>query len=392
MEEERLENLPTGLQLQKMERDFDLNAERECFSCYYDLHLSATSCECSPDQFGCLKHANLICSCEPNRKFALLRHTMDDLKILVEALEGRLDAIEVWASKDLELVPAEKDACGAMLDQEGHISAPIGCDQKESPPCSSRTQENLHINEPCSSSYHVSSGLVQSENQQGRFGFSPSQVKTVGHYDILSKEALTKDSGSKVRQGFCIDLNLDTTSDEHGSGLQQVSYSCDSKATGNVAESFWSVCKEEKVTSPEVPKQLDIVLLTGDCDSSVSIVRRNKHHFPCVVDNRNPCVSDGSKLFGADLLVSLPQSSIRPSNLTKTEILGNSDVKVYVTDQTRSIEKMNFCVELIHFGTLLFTKPWCSKEAIFPKGMLIWKLWSSRNFSFLFCSFLSSIV
>ena len=99
MEEERLERLPTGMQLQKMERDFDLKYERECFSCFYDLHLSAASCECSPDQFACLKHASLICSCEPNRKFALLRHTMDDLKTLVEALEGSLDAIKVLGLK-----------------------------------------------------------------------------------------------------------------------------------------------------------------------------------------------------------------------------------------------------------------------------------------------------
>ncbi|CBI39010.3 unnamed protein product, partial [Vitis vinifera] len=184
MEEERLDRLPIGWRLQKMERDFDLKNERECFSCFYDLHLSAASCECSPDQFACLKHASLICSCEPNRKFVLLRYTMDDLKTLVESLEGGLDAIEVWASEDLGLVSADKDAC------------------------------------------------------------------------------LTKGYESKVGQGFCIDLNLDTMSDEHVSGLQQVSYSCDSKATGN----------------------------------------------------------------------------------------------------------MNFCVEPMHFGTVLFGKPWCSKQAIFPKG------------------------
>lgn len=368
MEEERLDRLPIGWRLQKMERDFDLKNERECFSCFYDLHLSAASCECSPDQFACLKHASLICSCEPNRKFVLLRYTMDDLKTLVESLEGGLDAIEVWASEDPGLVSADKDACGAMLDQEREIFGPIGCDQKESPPCSSRTQENLDINEPCSSSYHVSSEVVQSENQQGTFGFCVSHIRTDRHNDNLNKEGLTKGYESKVGQGFCIDLNLDTMSDEHVSGLQQVSYSCDSKATGNVAETFLSVCKEEKVNCPDVPKQPDIVRLGGDCDSSVSYVLPNKHHFPYPVDNGNPCVSDGSKLFGADILVSLPHSSTLPSSLPKTEILGSSDVKACATDQTCLIPKMNFCVEPMHFGTVLFGKPWCSKQAIFPKG------------------------
>lgn len=43
-------------------------------------------------------------------------------------------------------------------------------------------------------------------------------------------------------------------------------------------------------------------------------------------------------------------------------------MKACVTDQTCLIPKMNFCVEPMHFGTVLFGKPWCSKQAIFPKG------------------------
>ena len=296
--------------------------------------------------------------------------------------------LKYWASKDLGLVSADKDACYPMLDQERKISGPIGCDQKESPPCSSRTQENLDINELCSSSYHVSSEVVRSENQQGRLGFCESHVWIDWHNnDSLSKEALTKESGSKVGQGFCIYLNLDTISDEHCCGLQQVSYSCDIKASRNVTQTFLSVFKEEKVTSPGVPKQSDIVLLCGNCDSSISYVRPNKLHFSYPVDNRNPCVSDDGKLFGADILVSLSHSSILPNNLSETGILGNSDVKASVTNQTCSIQKMNFCVGPIHFGTLLCGKPWCSKEAIFPKGMLIRRLLSSRNFSFHFSFF-----
>lgn len=43
-------------------------------------------------------------------------------------------------------------------------------------------------------------------------------------------------------------------------------------------------------------------------------------------------------------------------------------MKACATDQTCLIPKMNFCVEPMHFGTVLFGKPWCSKQAIFPKG------------------------
>ncbi|GAV57257.1 JmjC domain-containing protein/JmjN domain-containing protein/zf-C5HC2 domain-containing protein/FYRN domain-containing protein/FYRC domain-containing protein [Cephalotus follicularis] len=101
MEEERIGRLPAQLKLQKMTNDFDLNSERECFSCFYDLHLSAVSCRCSPDRFACLKHENHICSCEIGNRFVLLRYNMVELNALVEALEGRLDALKAWASNNL---------------------------------------------------------------------------------------------------------------------------------------------------------------------------------------------------------------------------------------------------------------------------------------------------
>ena len=98
-------------------------------------------------------------------------------------------------------------------------------------------------------------------------------------------------------------------SDEHVTGLQQVSYSCDSKATGNVDETFCQFTRKKKVNCSDVPKQPNMVRLGGNCNLSVSYVLLSKHHFPYPVDNGNPCVSDGSKLFGADILVSLPHSN-----------------------------------------------------------------------------------
>ncbi|KAI5312112.1 hypothetical protein L3X38_041285 [Prunus dulcis] len=99
MEEERLDRLPICLKPQKMERDFDLNNGGECFSCFYDLHLLAARCKCSPDRFSCLKHAKLFCSCDINHRYVLQLHTINELNMLVEALEGRSEAI-IWASED----------------------------------------------------------------------------------------------------------------------------------------------------------------------------------------------------------------------------------------------------------------------------------------------------
>ncbi|CAH2034614.1 unnamed protein product [Thlaspi arvense] len=104
MEEERLADVGMDASsLVKMEKDFDSNSERECFSCFYDLHLSASGCKCSPEEYACLKHSDDLCSCEEENRFVLLRYTMDELSSLVRALEGESDDLKIWASKVLAI-------------------------------------------------------------------------------------------------------------------------------------------------------------------------------------------------------------------------------------------------------------------------------------------------
>ncbi|XP_075497635.1 lysine-specific demethylase JMJ18-like isoform X1 [Primulina tabacum] len=99
LEKKRIERLPQVTNFQKMEKYLDLHIERECFACFFDLHLSAASCNCSSKKFACLKHANLICCCEPDNRFLILRYTIDELNTLVEALEECTDALKIWSSK-----------------------------------------------------------------------------------------------------------------------------------------------------------------------------------------------------------------------------------------------------------------------------------------------------
>ncbi|CAN8274376.1 unnamed protein product [Cochlearia groenlandica] len=107
MEEERLNHLGDSFSLLKMEEGFDITRERECFLCFYDLHVSASSCKCSPDRFACLTHAKDLCSCESNERFVLMRHSLDELWSLVRALEGDPNSIEAWARKFLEQNPLQ---------------------------------------------------------------------------------------------------------------------------------------------------------------------------------------------------------------------------------------------------------------------------------------------
>ncbi|KAK7281435.1 hypothetical protein RIF29_09424 [Crotalaria pallida] len=178
MEEERLVCLPTHVKFLKMDSDFDLYKERECFSCFYDLHLSAVGCECSHDRYSCLKHSSLLCSCGMDRRFVLLRYTINELNKLVEALEGQSPAIEVWANKNLGMAcsdankvfmnkpDVERDTYKTMSRQEGESSA------------------RCAGNKDC-------------------------------HNDNINYKKLPIDNEDKVDQAGCLDLNLNVMSGEN---------------------------------------------------------------------------------------------------------------------------------------------------------------------------------
>ncbi|PQP94723.1 putative lysine-specific demethylase JMJ16 [Prunus yedoensis var. nudiflora] len=104
MERVRREFLCSSSQALKMDNNFDATSERECSICFFDLHLSAAGCHhCSPDRYACLNHAKKFCSCAWSAKFFLFRYDMDELNILLEALDGKLSAVYRWARLDLGL-------------------------------------------------------------------------------------------------------------------------------------------------------------------------------------------------------------------------------------------------------------------------------------------------
>ncbi|KAH9315560.1 hypothetical protein KI387_024187, partial [Taxus chinensis] len=103
MERARRVYLANPAKTRKMDHDFDATKERECLSCHYDLHLSAVGCECCPERFACLEHAKQMCKCAWDLRFFLYRYDIAELDTLVEALEGKMNAIYRWANLDLGL-------------------------------------------------------------------------------------------------------------------------------------------------------------------------------------------------------------------------------------------------------------------------------------------------
>ncbi|KAI8556170.1 hypothetical protein RHMOL_Rhmol05G0231000 [Rhododendron molle] len=103
MERVRREFLCNSSHAVKMESNFDATSERECSVCLFDLHLSAAGCRCSPDRYTCLNHTKQLCLCSWSAKFFLFRYDINELNILVEAVEGKLSAVYRWAKLDLGL-------------------------------------------------------------------------------------------------------------------------------------------------------------------------------------------------------------------------------------------------------------------------------------------------
>ncbi|KAL8539023.1 hypothetical protein ACS0TY_000863 [Phlomoides rotata] len=135
----------------KMESTFDANSERECSECFFDLHLSAAGCHhCSPHKYACLNHAKQLCSCSWGAKFFLFRYDINELNILVEALEGKLSAVYRWARLDLGLA----------------LSSYVSRDKKENPGNAGKlsyTSQGLAPKE--TSSVHT---VVSSKEQKGK--------------------------------------------------------------------------------------------------------------------------------------------------------------------------------------------------------------------------------
>ncbi|CAL1402644.1 unnamed protein product [Linum trigynum] len=177
MENERIQVLPDQFKQQKMEEPSDLNSERECFSCFYDLYLSAATCNCSTKQFACLKHAKHVCSCEPEQRYVLLRYTMDELSSLVDALEGDVAAMKLWAS----------DNFGSSL-----VSAH---NPKEGPSDSFPSTDEMVGS--CGSNSHASSDVIQSDNKNVFSNIEGSALQT---------------GAGDAKEEVCIDLNLDAVS------------------------------------------------------------------------------------------------------------------------------------------------------------------------------------
>ncbi|KAK1375678.1 lysine-specific demethylase JMJ18-like [Heracleum sosnowskyi] len=319
VEKKRIKNLPLHLKPWKMEKDLDLTSERECFSCFYDLHMSAACCKCSPDRFACLKHASILCSCQKDDKFVLVRYTMDELSTLIEALEEELGALEAWASVDKGLV------CINCEDNISGISCPK---QNDGPDFFPKTEETL---------------------QEDTANRCMSQVVTNGH----KKDIVGKNTETMPTNRCFIDLNLDSMSIAQESMLKQTS----DIYNDNTMVNEENVCNSGLVRGAfhreHSGKKLDSRQLGSCSGSSVSYVISDNVHPSPSMDVADRCASNDNLNFGC---------------LSSNEVVDQLGIKDTQSVRSGPVQKFSFDVHPINIGYVVFGKLWCNKQVIHPKG------------------------
>lgn len=430
----RREFLCNSSQALKMESNFDATSERECSICFFDLHLSAAGChQCSPDRYACLNHAKQLCSCAWSTKFFLFRYDIDELNILLEALEGKLSAVYRWARLDLGL---------ALSSYIGKDNMKVG---KLSYASKSTILEDVS-SQPPSNCFKDPVGKEHTKDGPGKStGREESVLSAVNSLQVcqLSREdtsyalnSAEKESGLKMTSVENLILLSDDESDEpkklHSDSPTVISSANQLELCNRLVASDGKVspCNVEKaavlnmpVTDAAVMVEKVISPLGGGEKKEVS----SHSHSMDVKDEQendgqsgydspnlssvlgsagaergsNTCDSGEPKvaISRSDPKHSQPCRSIKPENEDRYEKMGtNADANIVDNVRTATgnpsssqnnldryyrqkgpriakvVRRITCIVEPLEFGVVLSGKSWCNSQAIFPKGM--WHLHS----------------
>lgn len=327
-----------------MEKDFDSENERECFSCFYDLHLSAGGCKCSPDQFSCLKHIKYMCSCGDDDRFVLIRYSLDELRKLVSALEGELDAISLWASPEFGLISNNSD----QKVFESKLAEDSVVTQKESRQslyASLEGEERMKVNGSSSSHSQVSSEVIQ-------HGFE-NAVSNTNSTNVMDVEGTIVKKDPSLKKHDCTSLNLDVRLDHSLSTVPTVSNRYCHTAVSD-PEELETFCKLEKVCSSDDVGEAKLRQLDASSDSLVHLGSVERDNPSTSAFHEDPCALEEKNFFSSECHT--PAGSVLAAGKGSV----SSESTTQPCDQVR--------VHPLNLGSITFGKLWCNEHAIFPKG------------------------
>jgi len=268
----RRKYLSNSSQSREMEADFDSTSKRECSICFYDLHLSATGCPCSPGRYSCLKHAKQHCSCAWSSRFFLFRYSTSDLDVLVEALEGKLSAVHRWAKEKLGLTlyphaPREKLQVPSVVGDKLLLA---GVKQEEFASNNAEVTNDISKLSPERGPPLLHGTSLSKERENTR----ASTVGSIG----LGSQLKEKESFLAAQSSFLAHLRKDPKAFESEKGrflAAQSSFLARLRKEANARESEKSVLKSTSASNGEGPSN---GLASGDkiaekcCQSDVILI------------------------------------------------------------------------------------------------------------------------
>ncbi|KAG7653570.1 FY-rich N-terminal [Arabidopsis suecica] len=404
----------------KMHSNFDATNERECCICFFDLHLSAAGCRCSPEKYSCLTHVKQLCSCPWVTKYFLFRYDIDELNVLVEAVEGKLSSVYRWARQDLGLaLSAQVSGSKMEIDEEEKVHKDL------SPQVAALSGKDLQLKvtsrEDLSKELEKTSKLsdinllLKDKEEQLTSSHCMKPVKEETVYDssdpnvsgcqpseegIISVTAAKSASGKKNSQSLPNDVIL-LSDDEHDIPRKRGSVRRDAISSGKQLEvrdrptHVLALEASVKIAAPICQRKGDslrdtrttISLPTNDQRAMSRDVPSSTLHAEVKAEaaglaqdicNRMDTNSHGggkptsckSKNSGGVAIVDVVDGT-RSNSGTPSCSQNNSPDKFIRQKGPRIakvVRRINCNVEPLSYGCVLSGKSWCNRRAIFPKG------------------------
>ncbi|KAG9150194.1 hypothetical protein Leryth_009768 [Lithospermum erythrorhizon] len=388
---ELLGNSPKAL---KMESSFDATSERECSVCFFDLHLSAAGCHnCSPDKYACLNHAKQLCSCSWSAKFFLFRYDVNELNMLVEALEGKLSSVYRWAKSDLGLELST--AISRENELSGKASNPLGS----------------HMN-VTSSQFTTALKEVHKEDAEESVEelLAPGKRNAVSMLQKPPQGSESTKSSIRYKKEIMQLVETPPSSESHGSHSSETKTLSLLGSRGFIVPSDEEESDKPPAKRPKETLEKQVALSNNIVTRDVcvsNLVSVSSMTGTAVVGEttysssaeglkmeRHPCNILHSANSVAETLVgsmSQPSESVK-SDTDSSRILGsdgNSGLAMNVETLPNNpcfpanndrcyrqkgpriakvVRRINFNIELLEFGVVQQEKLWCDNRAIYPKG------------------------
>jgi len=275
----------------------------------------------------------------------------------------------MWANKNCGMVSANvNEVCTDKSDVEKDIYKTKNCEQLDSLTGCKGAKDRSNLNAPSSPNSHITSEIVQSESHPVTSSAAYDSIDS--HNDNNSDKKSDTDKEDKMDQDGYLDLNIDVFSGENENHVLDIVDNHRNKG----------VSVEEKVCCSEAKKEEESMELGCEGNLANSFSVPNTYFSSSSMGVHNYCKFGGGKI---ELDLQTDSGKLH-NNLFKKGAIDATDTLMDVTDESCLVRMFSTSVEPVSLGSVVHGKLWCSKHAIYPKGMYLCSFGLYFTFDYLF--------